>query len=57
VALIGYFGGELTGAPLAGLVVSLAIAAAIGITSTIVLKRSHRQRLARAAEEQAIQAA
>jgi membrane-associated protein len=49
VALIGYFGGELTGAPLAGLAVSLAIAAVIGITSTILVKRAHRNRLVPAA--------
>lgn len=61
VALIGYFGGELTGAPLAGLVVSLAIAAVIGIATTILVKRMHRVRLARVTapppDEQAVPAA
>ena len=46
VACSGYFGGELTGQPLAGLVVSLAIATVIGITTTVLLKRAHRARLA-----------
>jgi membrane protein DedA with SNARE-associated domain len=49
VALIGYFGGELTGAPLAGLLLSLAIAAVIAVTSTILAKRAHRNRLVHAA--------
>ncbi|HEX9335145.1 MAG TPA: DedA family protein, partial [Pseudonocardiaceae bacterium] len=46
VALIGYFGGELTGAPLAGLILSLAIAAVIAVTTTILVKRAHRNRIA-----------
>lgn len=49
VALIGYFGGELTGAPFTGLILSLAIAAVIAIVSALWVKRVHRTRLARAA--------
>jgi membrane protein DedA with SNARE-associated domain len=49
VALIGYFGGQLTGAPLTGLILSLAIAAVIALASALLLKRAHRIRLARAA--------
>jgi membrane protein DedA with SNARE-associated domain len=49
VALIGYLGGALTGQPFAGLLVSLAIAAVLGIGGSIAVKRAHRARLARAA--------
>jgi membrane protein DedA with SNARE-associated domain len=52
VALIGFLGGTLTGTPAAGLVVSLAVAAVIGITSGILLRRAHRARVAtKVAEE------
>lgn len=54
VALMGYLGGELTGAPLVGLGISLAIATVIGIASGILVKRSHRIRLASAPEGQAL---
>jgi membrane-associated protein len=42
VALIGFLGGALTGTSSAGLVVSLGIAAVIGVMSGILLKRAHR---------------
>jgi membrane protein DedA with SNARE-associated domain len=50
VALMGFLGSEIIGAPLAGLVVSLAVAAVIGITSGILVKRSHRNSLAKVPE-------
>jgi membrane protein DedA with SNARE-associated domain len=51
VALIGYLGGALTGQPIAGLLVSLAVAAVLGVGASIVVRRAHRTRLARAATE------
>jgi membrane-associated protein len=45
VALIGYFGGELTGQPFFGLLVSLALAVVLGVVSGIVVRHSHRTRL------------
>ena len=54
VALIGYLGGKLTGEPLAGFAVSLAVAAVLGTGCSVIVRRAHRNRLARAAapEEQ-----
>ena len=48
-ALLGFFGGAVTGRPVVGLLVSLAVAAVLGLTSGIVVRRAHRIRLARAA--------
>jgi membrane protein DedA with SNARE-associated domain len=43
VALIGYFGGAITGQPLTGLLLSLGIAAVLGIGFSIVIQRSHHR--------------
>jgi membrane protein DedA with SNARE-associated domain len=43
VALIGYVGGALTGSYVTGLLVSLAIAAALGIGSSIAIQRAHHR--------------
>jgi membrane protein DedA with SNARE-associated domain len=51
VALLGYLGGQLTSAPAAGLVLSLGIAAVIGVVSGFLLKRAHRARVAEAHDE------
>lgn len=50
VALIGYLGGALTGQPVTGLLVSLAVAAVLGVGVSVLAKRAHRNRLAKAAE-------
>ncbi|HEX3648339.1 MAG TPA: DedA family protein [Pseudonocardiaceae bacterium] len=50
VALIGYLGGTLTGQPIAGLLVSLALAAVLGVGISMLAKRAHRMRPAKAAE-------
>jgi membrane protein DedA with SNARE-associated domain len=47
VALIGYLGGALTGQPLAGLLVSLGIAAVLGLVCSLFVKRAHRGRVAK----------
>jgi membrane-associated protein len=51
VALLGYLGGQLTSAPAAGLILSLGIAAVIGVVSGFLLKRAHRARIAEARDE------
>lgn len=48
-ALIGYFGGTITGQPLGGLLVSLGIAAVLGLVCSLVVKHAHRVRQAKAA--------
>ncbi|HEX3588704.1 MAG TPA: VTT domain-containing protein [Pseudonocardiaceae bacterium] len=47
VALIGFFGGAITGQPVVGLLVSLAVAAVLGVVCSIVVKRAHRTGLAK----------
>lgn len=49
VALIGFFGGAVTNNPFYGLLVSLGIAAVLGVTCSFVIQRVHRGRLTRAA--------
>jgi membrane protein DedA with SNARE-associated domain len=44
VALIGYFGGAITGEPLTGLLLSLGVAAVLGIGFSIVIQRAHHHR-------------
>jgi membrane protein DedA with SNARE-associated domain len=51
VALLGYLGGQLTSAPAAGLIVSLGIAAVIGVVSGFLLKRAHRASVAEVHDE------
>ncbi len=51
VALIGFLGGTLTGTPAAGLIVSLGVAAVIGVVSGFLLRRAHRARVAAAPDE------
>jgi membrane protein DedA with SNARE-associated domain len=43
VAMIGYLGGALTGSYVTGLLVSLAIAAALAIGSSILIQRAHHR--------------
>jgi membrane protein DedA with SNARE-associated domain len=43
VALIGYFGGAITGEPLTGLLLSLGIAALLGIGFSIAIQRAHHR--------------
>jgi membrane protein DedA with SNARE-associated domain len=42
-ALIGYFGGAITGQPITGLLLSLGVAAVLGIVCSIVVQRSHHR--------------
>jgi membrane protein DedA with SNARE-associated domain len=49
VGLLGYFGGSLTGQPLVGLLVSLAVATGVGLLISLVVQRSERQRRTSAA--------
>jgi membrane protein DedA with SNARE-associated domain len=42
-ALIGYFGGAITGQPVTGLLLSLGVAAVLGIVCSIVVQRSHHR--------------
>jgi membrane protein DedA with SNARE-associated domain len=51
VALLGFLGGQLTSAPAAGLVLSLGIAAVIGLVSGFLMKRAHRARMVAAHDE------
>lgn len=51
VALIGFFGGTLTGQSFVGLVVSLGIAAVLGVTCSFVIQRTHRSTPAPAAPD------
>ncbi|HVV21877.1 MAG TPA: VTT domain-containing protein [Pseudonocardiaceae bacterium] len=44
VALIGYLGGALTGNSLLGLLVSLGVAAVLGVVSSITVRRANRTR-------------
>jgi membrane protein DedA with SNARE-associated domain len=48
VALIGYFGGTITGQPVLGLLVSLGIAAVLGLVCSLVVKHAHRVHKAKA---------
>jgi membrane protein DedA with SNARE-associated domain len=51
VALLGYLGGRLTSVPAAGLIVSLGIAAIVGVVSGFLLRRAHRARVAEVHDE------
>lgn len=48
VALVGYFGGEITGEPLAGIIISLALATLLALVISFALQRAHRNRIAAA---------
>jgi membrane protein DedA with SNARE-associated domain len=47
VVLLGYLGGTVAGQPLAGMALSLGVAALLGATTSVILQRGHRRRLAR----------
>jgi membrane protein DedA with SNARE-associated domain len=46
-ALIGYLGGALTGDSFLGLLVSLGLAAVLGVGSSVIVQRNHRNRAPR----------
>lgn len=46
VALVGYFGGELTGEPVTGVIISLVIATLLAIGISLSVQRVHRNRMA-----------
>ncbi|MCW2641372.1 MAG: putative rane protein [Dactylosporangium sp.] len=41
-ALLGYFGGSVTGRPVTGLLLSLAVAAVVGLFTRVVIRRAQR---------------
>jgi membrane protein DedA with SNARE-associated domain len=53
VALLGYLGGSIVSQPLIGLVLSLGLAALLGLTASVLLQRAHRRHAAAEAAEPA----